>query len=68
MTNSIPMITIEVKDVYGQRKFYPKCEQAKVFADIAGTKTLSETNLRRIKKLGYQLEFERPNIDINIGD
>lgn len=66
MTNATPMVTIEVRDIYGQRKFYPKCEHAKVFADIAGTKTLTEVNLRRIKKLGYRIDFERPNIDINI--
>lgn len=70
MTFDRPTIVIEARDIYGQLKFYPKCAQAQVFADIAGTKTLSETNLRRIKKLGYLLDIERPtiNLNINIGD
>lgn len=70
MTFDKPSITVEARDVYGQLKFYPKCEQAKLFASIAGTKTISEVNLRRIKQLGYMLDIERPtvNIPVNIGE
>lgn len=49
-------ITIEVRDVYGHPKFYPHCEDAKVFASIAGTTTLTEANVRRIMKLGYKVK------------
>lgn len=48
-------ITIEIKDVFGQLKFYPVCKDALIFASIAGTKTLSEANLRRIIELGYEI-------------
>ena len=48
-------ITIEIKDVFGVLKFYPVCEDALIFASIAGTKTLSEVNLRRILELGYEI-------------
>ena len=48
-------ITIEIKDVYGQLKYYPVCKDALLFASIAGTKTLSEVNLRRIVELGYEI-------------
>jgi hypothetical protein len=48
-------ITIEIKDVYGQLKYYPVCKDALLFASIAGTKTLSEINLRRIFELGYEI-------------
>jgi hypothetical protein len=48
-------ITIEIKDVFGQLKYYPVCKNALVFAKIAGTKTLSEVNLRRIIELGYEI-------------
>lgn len=48
-------ITIEIKDVFGQLKFYPVCKDALLFASIAGTKTLSEVNLRRIVELGYEI-------------
>lgn len=48
-------ITIEIKDVFGVLKFYPVCKDALTFASIAGTKTLSEVNLRRIIELGYEI-------------
>lgn len=48
-------ITIEIKDVFGQLKYYPVCKDALLFASIAGTKTLSEVNLRRILELGYEI-------------
>ena len=48
-------IHVRVMDVYGRQVVYPVCDKAKVFAAIADTKTLTETNLRRIKKLGYEI-------------
>lgn len=56
-------ITIEVRDIYGHPKFYPHCEDAKVFASIAGTRTLTEATVRRIIKLGYKVNtLERPYV------
>jgi hypothetical protein len=49
-------ITIEIKDVFGVLKFYPVCKTAFTFASIAGTKTLTEVNLRRIIELGYEID------------
>jgi hypothetical protein len=55
-------ITVEIRDVYGKTKFYPYCEDAKVFARIAGTTTLSEQNIRRIMQLGYKVKsLQRSN-------
>ncbi len=48
-------ITIEVKSVYGTMKCYPVCEQAKIFAQIAGTNTLTHTTLCKIERLGYEI-------------
>jgi hypothetical protein len=48
-------IHVRVMDVYGKRVVYPVCDHAKVFADIADTKSLTETTLRCIKKLGYEI-------------
>lgn len=54
-------ITIQIKEVYGHTKFYPHCEEAKVFASIAGTTTLTEQTIRRIMKLGYKVKtLQRP--------
>jgi hypothetical protein len=46
-------IQIEIKRVYGNVVAYPLCAQAKIFASIAGTSTLTSANLKRIQALGY---------------
>ncbi len=54
-------ITVEIREVYGQTKYYPQCEDAKVFAAIACTTTLTEQTLRRVMKLGYKVKtLQRP--------
>jgi len=52
MTNTI---RVEVKDVYGTLKYYPLCEKAKLFSDIAGTKTLTLHAIKNIEALGYSI-------------
>ena len=55
-------ITVEIREVYGAKKYYPHCGDAKVFASIAGTTTLTEQTLRRVMKLGYKIKtLQRPN-------
>jgi hypothetical protein len=56
MTN---IIEVEVKDVYGTVKYYPLCEKAKLFADIAGTKTLTIEAIKKIEALGYSIKASR---------
>lgn len=50
------VIKITVREVYGQATVYPACDQAKIFADLAGTKTLTHRALCQIEALGYQIE------------
>lgn len=52
-------ITIEVKNVYGNTLYYPVCEQAKLFAKIAETTTLTYHAIQHIKALGYAIEATR---------
>ena len=56
MTNGIE---VEVKDVYGVTKYYPICEKAQLFADIAGTKTLTVQVIKKIEALGYSIKASR---------
>jgi hypothetical protein len=56
MTN---VIEVEVKDVYGVTKYYPICEKAQLFADIAGTKTLTVQVIKNIEALGYSIKASR---------
>jgi hypothetical protein len=50
------VIEVEVKDVYGVLKYYPICERAQLFADIAGTKTLTLHAIKKIEALGYSIK------------
>ena len=48
-------ITVKIKNVYGEDKVYPVSERAKMFANIAGTKTLTDYTIAKIKELGYTI-------------
>lgn len=50
-------LLIEVRSVYGNEVAYPINETAKLFARIAGTKTLSPQTLAYAKALGYRVAF-----------
>lgn len=50
------IIEYEVKNVYGVLKAYPVNTAAKIFAEIAGTKTLCVTVLQRAQELGHEIK------------
>lgn len=51
-------ITVRITNNYGQRVVYPVCDSAKIFADIAGTKTLKPTTINSMKALGYKINVQ----------
>ena len=55
-------ITIEIKSQYGQTVAHPICCKAKLFAKIAGTKTLTLETLKAIKSLGYEIDQVIPEL------
>jgi hypothetical protein len=57
-------ITIQVDKAYGGFLFYPICDKAKVFADIAKTKTLSYQTIKHIKELGYEVVSKGMNYPV----
>jgi hypothetical protein len=57
-------ITVEIRDVYGKPIAYPMDTAARIFADIAGTTTLTDMTLKRIKALGYQVIVTQRKIEI----
>lgn len=59
-----PSITVEIRDVYGKPAAYPMDEAARLFADIAGTTTLTDMTLKRIKLLGYHINVTQRKIEI----
>lgn len=55
-------ITVEIKNVYGNKMVYPACETSKIFASIACQKTLSEHTIANIKELGYKIQVKTPSL------
>lgn len=48
-------IRVQIKNVYGNEVFYPACPTAQLFADVAGTKTITENTIRLLKAAGYEI-------------
>jgi hypothetical protein len=48
-------ITVQIRDVYGKATCYPVDTDAKRFASIAGTKTLTQTTLIQVLGLRYAI-------------
>lgn len=57
-------VTIEIRQVYGNESIYPVCDNAKLFASIAGTKTLTPAALKCIKALGYEIVVKQKEFSI----
>ena len=51
-------IIIRSKFYYGKVCYYPVCGDARTFALIANTKTLTESTLSFISMLGYTIQIE----------
>ena len=50
-------IKVERRSVYGVMKYYPVCNNAKLFARIARTTTLTPEVLKCAQSLGFVLTF-----------
>ena len=53
---------VEVKNNYGQEAIYPACEVSRVFANIAGTRTLTRQTIELARQLGYNVEVLAPTL------
>lgn len=51
----INKITVQVRKVYGVPQVYPVCDQAKLLAAIAGTKTLKHETLAYAERMGFSI-------------
>lgn len=56
-------ITIEIRSQYGNTVAYPACQAAKLFARIAGTKTLSSQALKHIQVLGFGIDCQSATLE-----
>lgn len=57
-------IEIQIRDVYGIRTIYPHCQTAKLFAKLAGTRTITRHALETIKALGYTVEIKQTEMTV----
>ena len=58
-------ITVEIREVYGADVVYPVSRGAFVFAQLAGTKTLTRRTVELIKQLGYTIDVKpRPEVTL----
>ena len=56
-------LVVEIKNVYGVEQVYPVCNKAKLFASIAGTKTLTHKVMIDIASLGYLVTLKQPTLN-----
>lgn len=55
MTDKTRICTYEIKEVYGRPRAYPTNNQAKLFQDLVGLKTLRPYDIHRIESLGFSV-------------
>lgn len=53
LLNGDRTITLERRQQYGVLTYYPICDDAKRFADLTGTKTITPRAMQIIRSLGY---------------
>lgn len=63
-TQPIGTVQLLVKQQYGNQALHPHNQTAKVFAEIAGTKTLTIANIKHIMKLGYMVEYVHQEVTL----
>lgn len=57
-------ITVQIKTVYGAERIYPLCENARVFAQMMGTKTLTRESIQYIKALTYDVIVKHEEVTL----
>ena len=62
--SSITPLLVTVAENYGQTTVYPASTRSRVFAEIAGTKSLTEATRNAIKKLGYVFRIASPTVEL----
>ena len=51
-------ITVKIKNVYGQERIYPICQQAKTFIELTGKLTFDKFDIEKIKSLGFEIKVQ----------
>ena len=51
-------IKVQIKSNYGQEAIYPLCEVGFNITQLTGRKTLTRTDIKVLKRLGYSIEVQ----------
>ena len=57
-------IVVEVKQQYGNEVIHPACDPSRLFAQLAGTVTLTAETRAIIKQLGYSIAVVAPTYNL----
>lgn len=57
-------ITVKAKNNYGTIVFYPVCRMAQQFTEMVGQKTLTHTDLQKIKAMEVSIKIEQEEFKI----
>ncbi len=60
-------LTVSIRTVYGELRFYPVNNEAQIFAAISGHKTLTPHTIAQAKLLGYEVAETKSDILSKIG-
>lgn len=59
---------VRIANVYGVQQIYPVCSNAKLLAELAGTKTLTKQAITKIMALGYTVKLDKqPSLEEALG-
>ncbi len=57
-------IVVRVEHYYGKQLIYPEDSTAKMFTEIAGTKTITAQMIAIIKSIGFEIRIKQDDIKI----
>lgn len=57
-------IKVRVVSEFGRQRIQPVCDKAKLFCQIAGTKTFTDKHICAIKALGYKVTVIHDTVEL----
>ena len=50
-------ISIRPREIYGNKVYYPDCDDSRLFTELTRRKTFNKNDLRVLRELGYSIEM-----------
>lgn len=55
-------LELEVKNVFGKKKYYPKCQISNIFVRLMKQICFTEENIKYLKDMGVEIKSVTPDI------